>query len=70
MRFLTGVLCGMLLLIAATFIVDSWTAQEDPTIAGQTPVALSDRIVNWDVARNRLHRSFESIRERVHELTR
>jgi hypothetical protein len=67
MRFLSGVLCGMLLLIVAVFIADSWTTQ-DPSTA--SPPGRSDRIVNWDVAGERIYSSVESIRERIHELTR
>jgi hypothetical protein len=58
------------LLIRAAFIADSWTTEAPHTAAGQMATAQSDRIVNWNVAEYRLHRSFEGIRESVHELTR
>lgn len=65
MRFISGVVCGMLLLVLAAFIADSWTTQDNPP----SPCR-SDRIVNWDVAGERIYSSVESIRERIHELTR
>ncbi len=39
MRFLSGVICGVLLTILATFIADSATTPDQP----------SQRIVNWDI---------------------
>jgi hypothetical protein len=67
MRFFAGVVCGMLLLVLAAFIADSWTSQDpaNPPSAGR-----SDRIVNWDVAGGRIYASLEGMRERIHELTR
>jgi hypothetical protein len=69
MRFFAGVMCGMLLLVLAAFIADSWTTQ-DPSTADLPSGGRSDRIVNWDVAGERIYASLESIRERLHELTR
>ena len=63
MHFLAGIICGMALLVLATFIADSWTTEEAPAVAGQMVATQSDRIVNWDVAENRFHRSFESVHE-------
>ena len=69
MRFFSGVLCGMLLLVVAIFIADSWTTQ-DPSTANPPSAGQPNRIVNWDVAGKRIYASLESMRERVHELTR
>jgi hypothetical protein len=69
MRFFSGVLCGMLLLALALFLADSWTTQ-DPSTANPPSAGRSDRIVNWDVAGERIYASLESMRERIHELTR
>ena len=63
MRFLLGVICGVLLMVIAAFITDSLAADESPGTQSQ-------RIVNWDVAAARLNRSIEKISEEVHELTR
>jgi len=67
MWFFSGVLCGMLLLVVAVFIADSWTTKihRQPS----TMASPSNRIVNWDVAGERIYASLESMRERVQELT-
>lgn len=57
MRFFLGVICGVLLMVIAASIADSLVTADDP-----------ERIVNWDVAGERLNRSIETIRE--HQLTR
>jgi hypothetical protein len=49
MRFLLGLICGVLLMVIAAFIADSLTADESPGTQSQ-------RIVNWDVdAREEVH---------------
>ena len=58
MRFLLGVICGVLLILPISLTAD------------EPPGTQSQRIVNWDVAAARLNRSIEKIREEVHELTR
>jgi hypothetical protein len=63
MRFFLGVICGVLLLVIAAFVADSLATADEP---GSQP----QRIVNWDVAGERLNRSIEAIRERLHRLTR
>ena len=64
MRFLLGVICGMLLMVIVAFIADSLATADEP------PGTQPQRIVNWDVAGERLNRSIETIRERLHKLTR
>jgi hypothetical protein len=60
MRFLSGVICGVLLTIVAAFIADSATGSGEP----------SQRIVNWDVAGDRVSKSLGIIREELHDATR
>ncbi len=60
MRFLSGVICGVLLTILAAFIADSATGPDQP----------SQRIVNWDVAIQRVNTSLGIIKEEVHDATR
>jgi hypothetical protein len=64
MRFFLGVICGVLLTVIAAFIADSLATADEP------PGTQSQRIVNWDVAGERLNRSIETIRETLHQLTR
>jgi hypothetical protein len=61
MRFLLGVIFGVLLTVATVFIIDSTTGGG----AGAEP-----RIVNWDVAGDRLHKFTESFRAGFNQLTR
>lgn len=55
MRFLMGVIVGIVLTITAAFIADSLATESAP---GAEP----RQIVNWDVARDELHEFTESIR--------
>lgn len=64
MRFLLGVIFGVLLIVAAVFIADSLATAEDAT--GAAP----RQIVNWDVAGDRLHDFTEAIRAGWNRLTR
>jgi hypothetical protein len=54
----------MLLTVIAAFIADSLATADEP------PGTQPQRIVNWDVAGERLNRSIETIRETLHQLTR
>ena len=54
MRFLLGVICGMLLMVIVAFIADSLATADEP---GTPP----QRIVNWDVAGESLNRSIRKI---------
>jgi hypothetical protein len=54
----------MLLTVIAAFIGDSLATADEP------PGTQPQRIVNWDVAGERLNRSIETIRETLHQLTR
>jgi len=64
MRFLLGVIFGVLLVVVAAFIADSLaTAEGDPGAAPR-------HVVNWDVAGDRLHEFTESIRAWWNKLTR
>ncbi len=60
MRFLFGVICGVLLTIVAAFISDSATGSDQA----------SQRIVNWDVAVARVSKSLGIIKDEVHDATR
>jgi hypothetical protein len=62
MRFLLGVIVGFLLTVGAAFVVDSFEASE---VASD---ATSRQIVNWDVAKERLHDTTGSIRLGWHRL--
>jgi hypothetical protein len=64
MRFFLGAICGVLLTVIAAFIADSLATADEP------PGTHPQRIVNWDVAGERLNRSIETIRETLHQLTR
>jgi hypothetical protein len=63
MRFFLGVACGLLLMVVAAFVADSLTTTAGPS------GAQSQNMVNWDVASQRLDRSFEILRESLHKLT-
>jgi hypothetical protein len=54
MNLLLGLVIGVLLTIGTTFIADAFTA-------GEVTETCSKQIVNWDVAKERLHDSTASI---------
>lgn len=71
MAYLAGVLTGVLLTILAVFLVDNFAVASAPS--GTEP----QRIVNWDVASQKLRSSViaiekgaREVREDVHEATR
>jgi hypothetical protein len=64
MRFLLGVIFGVLLIVATVFIADSLATTEGAASAEPR------QIVNWDVASDRLHELIESIRAGWNKLTR
>ncbi|MGD0533797.1 MAG: hypothetical protein ABSA62_16465 [Methyloceanibacter sp.] len=57
MHFFFGVLTGVLLAVLAAFIADTTATAENP------------KIVNWDLAGERVSKSLDVIREEIHELT-
>jgi hypothetical protein len=59
MPYLAGLVTGVLLTILVVFLVDTFTEGAD-----------SRKIVNWDVAAQRLRLVGEEVREDVHEATR
>jgi hypothetical protein len=64
MPYLAGVLTGVLLTILAVFVIDHVKAYS------QTSTTEPQKIVNWDVAEQRLRSSLGAIKEEVHEATR
>jgi hypothetical protein len=64
MPYLAGVLTGVLLTILAVFVIDHVMA------TGQTSAGEPQKIVNWDVAEQRLRSSLGTLKEEVHEATR
>ena len=71
MPYLAGVLTGVLLTVLGVFLVDNVSVADAPT--GTQPL----KIVNWDVAGEKLRSSVTSleegvraVRENVHEATR
>ena len=64
MRFLLGVIFGILLIVATVFVADSLATTEGAASAEPR------QIVNWDVASDRLHELTESIRAGWNKLTR
>jgi hypothetical protein len=64
MPYLAGVVTGVLLTILAVFVIDHVNA-EDKTLASEP-----QKIVNWNVAEQRLRSSLGTIKEEVHEATR
>jgi hypothetical protein len=64
MPYLAGVLTGVLLTIIAVFIIDHFKT------SGQTSAGEPQKIVNWDVAEQRLRSSLGTLKEEVHEATR
>jgi len=57
MHFFSGVITGVLLAVLAAFIADTTVTAENP------------KIVNWDLAGERVSKSLHVIREEIHELT-
>jgi hypothetical protein len=57
MRFLSAVITGVLLAVLTAFIADT------------TATAENSKIVNWDLAGERVSKSVDVIREEIHELT-
>ena len=64
MPYLAGVLTGMLLTILAVFVIDHVKAE------GETSASEPQKIVNRDVAAQRLSASLGTLKEEVHEATR
>jgi hypothetical protein len=68
MPYLAGVLTGVLLTVLVVFLVDNLTVANAPS--GTEP----QKIVNWDLAAQKLLSSIatvqEEVREDVHETTR
>ena len=64
MPYLAGILTGVLLTILAVFIIDHVKAGDE------TSASEPQKIVNWDVAEQRLHSSLGTLKEEVHEATR
>ena len=64
MPYLAGVLTGVLLTILAVFVTDHVRA------GGGTSAGEPQKIVNWDVAEQRLRSSLGTLKEEVHEATR
>jgi hypothetical protein len=71
MPYLTGVLTGVLLTVLVVFLVDNFAVANAPS--GTEP----QKIVNWDVAVQKLRSSITTVqeevgevREDVHEATR
>jgi hypothetical protein len=56
MNFLFGIIVGIVLTVGTAFIADSFVT------ASVTSDATSRQIVNWDIAKERLHGSTISIR--------
>jgi hypothetical protein len=58
MRYLSGVLTGVLLTVLVVFLIDNVTSGAEPD---------SRNIVNWDVAAEKLGSVKEEVRQEVHE---
>jgi hypothetical protein len=63
MPYLAGLLTGVLLTVLAVFVIDHVKAKDDTSASAQ-------KIVNWDVAAQRLRSSLGTIKQEVHEATR
>jgi hypothetical protein len=63
MPYLAGLLTGVLLTILAVFVIDHVKA------GGERSAGEPQKIVNWDVAAQRLGSSLGTIKEEVHEAT-
>ena len=64
MPYLAGLLTGVFLTIFAVFVIDHVKAE------GETSASEPQKIVNWDVAAQRLSASLGTLKEEVHEATR
>jgi len=68
MRFLSGIITGVLLIVLVVFFLDTFDRADAPTEAE------SQKIVNWDVAITKVRRSLgliqKEVREEVHDATR
>ena len=62
MPYLAGVLTGALLTVFVVFLVDNLAVVNAP--AGSEP----QKIVNWDVAAQKLHSSITTMKEEAHEV--
>jgi len=62
MPYLAGVLTGALLTVFVGFLVDNLAVVNAP--AGSEP----QKIVNWDVAAQKLHSSITTMKEEVREV--
>jgi hypothetical protein len=70
MPYLAGLITGVLLTVLVAFVADNLAAASAPSDAQ------AQRIVNWDVAAEKLHSSMEAlrqgaleVREDLHEAT-
>jgi len=61
--YLAGVLTGVVLTIVAVFVIDH-------VKTGATSAGEPQKIVNWNVAEQRLRSSLGTLKEEVHEATR
>jgi hypothetical protein len=64
MPYLAGLLTGVLLTILAVFVMDHVKT------AGETSAREPQKIVNWDLAEQKLRSSLGTLKEEVHEATR
>jgi hypothetical protein len=64
MPYLAGIVTDVLLTVLVVFLVDNLAVVNAP--AGSEP----QKIVNWDVAAQRLSASLGTLKEEVHEATR
>lgn len=62
MPYLAGVITGVLLTVLVVFLVDNLAVANAP--AGTEP----QKIVNWDVATEKLHSSIATVQEGVREV--
>jgi hypothetical protein len=62
MNLLLGIILGVLLTIGSAFIADAFTTGE------VTSDTCSKQIVNWDIAKQRLHETTASIETGWHRL--
>jgi hypothetical protein len=64
MPYLAGVLTGALLTVLVVFLIDHVGA------TNETSASEPQKIVNWDVAEQKLYSSLGTIKEELHEATR
>ena len=64
MSYLAGLLTGVFLTILAVFVIDHVGT------TNETSASEPQKIVNWDVAEQRLRSSLGTLKEEVHEATR